>query len=72
MSWPRLLFDRFGLDADVSDIKDGSFTVSANVRISQGFISWLSIFGDKAKVLAPQNLCSDIRAFIDALHRAYC
>ncbi len=66
------VFDRFGLDADVSDIKDGSFTVSANVRISQGFISWLSIFGDKAKVLAPQNLCSDIRAFIDALHRAYC
>jgi predicted DNA-binding transcriptional regulator YafY len=65
------VFDRFGLDIVVSDIRDGWFTVSVSVRVSPGFLSWLTIFGDKAEVLAPSNLRSDVIGLIDSLGRLY-
>ena len=65
------VFDRFGLDADVTDIRDGWFTVSVTVRLSPGFISWLTIFGDQAEVLSPHSLRDDIRALIGSLGRLY-
>ena len=65
------VFDRFGLDISVSDIRDGWFTVSVSVRVSQGFLSWLTIFGDKAEVLAPESLRSDMAELIESLHKLY-
>lgn len=65
------VFDRFGLDVQVTDIRDGWFTISANVRISPGFISWLTIFGDKARVLSPQSLIKEIKTMISNLTTVY-
>lgn len=65
------VFDRFGLDIMVSDIRDGWFTVSVSVRVSQGFLSWLTIFGDKAEVLYPESLRADIVNLITSLQRLY-
>jgi predicted DNA-binding transcriptional regulator YafY len=65
------VFDRFGLDVAVSDIRDGHFTVSVNVRVSPGFISWLTIFGDKAEVLSPDSLRTEIASWIFGLARVY-
>ncbi len=65
------VFDRFGLDIAVSDIKDGWFTVSVSVRASQGFLSWLTIFGDKAELLSPDSLRSDMARLVGALNRLY-
>ena len=65
------VFDRFGLDVMVSDIKDGSFTISANVRVSPGFISWLTLFGDKAEVLSPGSLIKEIKTMISSLTIVY-
>jgi predicted DNA-binding transcriptional regulator YafY len=65
------VYDRFGLDVSVSNIKDGWFTVSVNVRVSPGFLSWLTIFGDKAEVLSPADLRDDIKALAESLIRTY-
>lgn len=65
------VFDRFGLDITVSDIRNGWFTVSVSVRVSPGFLSWLTIFGDKAEVLAPDSLRQDMVGLISSLHRLY-
>ena len=65
------VFDRFGLDVAVSDCRDGHFTVSVNVRVSPGFISWLTIFGDKAEVLFPESLRTHIAGWISALNQVY-
>ncbi len=65
------VFDRFGLDVAVSDIRDGHFTVSVNVRMSPGFISWLTIFGDKAEVLSPDSLRERIEGWISTLGKVY-
>ncbi len=65
------VYDRFGLDANVSNIKDGWFTVSVNVRVSPGFLSWLTIFGDKAEVLSPQDLRVDLKQLAVSLYTLY-
>ncbi len=65
------VFDRFGLDVSVSEIKDGWFTVSVNVRVSPGFVSWLTIFADKAEVIAPGELRNEIKQLITSLGSVY-
>ena len=65
------VFDRFGLDIAVSDIKDGFFNVSVNVRVSPGFLSWLTIFGNKAEVLSPDSLRQDMVNLIESLKEMY-
>ncbi|MDD5018415.1 MAG: WYL domain-containing protein [Eubacteriales bacterium] len=65
------VFDRFGLDVAVSDIRDGWFSISVNVRVSPGFSSWLTIFGDDAEVIAPDSLKNEMKAMIRSLSRVY-
>lgn len=65
------VYDRFGLDVNVSDIKDGWFTVSVNVRVSPGFLSWLTIFGDKAEVISPKDIRDDIKQLADSICTVY-
>ncbi|MGI5849470.1 MAG: helix-turn-helix transcriptional regulator [Christensenellales bacterium] len=65
------VFDRFGLDVDVSDIKNGWFTVSVEVRVSPGFLSWLTIFGDNAEILTPKSLRQEIQTLIKSLNSVY-
>ncbi len=65
------VFDRFGRDVYITEIKNGWFTISVNVRVSPGFISWLTIFGDKAEVLSPDSLRKDIKELIDSLAGIY-
>ena len=50
-----VVIDRFG--TDVSIVPSGeTFTAYLNVAVSQHFYSWLTGFGDKAKILAPENV----------------
>ncbi len=65
------VFDRFGLDVEVFDLRDGHFTVSVNVRVSPGFISWLTIFGDKAEVLYPDSFRQEVADWIASLAQVY-
>ena len=65
------VFDRFGLDVNVSDINEGRFTVSVTVRVSPGFISWLTIFGNKAQVLSPVSLRKQILSELNSLIDVY-
>jgi predicted DNA-binding transcriptional regulator YafY len=50
------VFGRFGMDVNVLEARDGYFTISAKVRISDGFLSWLLLFEDDAEVLSPREV----------------
>ena len=65
------VFDRLGTGVDISNARDGFFTVSASVRVSPGFLSWLTVFGDKAEVLSPDSLRDDMQRLIASLARVY-
>lgn len=65
------VFDRFGVGVNVSEIKDGWFTISAKVRVSPGFLSWLTIFADKAEILSPESLRQEFRELISSVAGVY-
>ncbi len=65
------VFDRFGLDVDVSEIKKGWFTISTKVRVSPGFLSWITLFGDKIEVLSPTVLRREIKDLLNKLRSVY-
>ena len=65
------VFDRFGLDTVVTVNMGEWFTISVSVRVSPGFLSWLTLFGDRAEVLAPQNLRNDIKTLFGSIGALY-
>ena len=65
------MFDRFGLDVQVSEIKEGWFTISTKVRVSPGFLSWITLFGNKIEVMSPNSLRSEIKEMLSKLSCVY-
>lgn len=66
-----LVLDRFGKAAKIErNDEKKTFTLQANVIVSEGFIRWVSQFGDKIAILEPESLRQDmIRRLQYALDR---
>ena len=65
------VLDRFGMDVSILPEDDNHFIVAAEIIPSEGFISWLFIFGNEAEVLAPLFLRNRIEEKIDSLRSIY-
>lgn len=64
--------ERFGTrDVIYSKVDDTHFTVSAKVEISDQFFGWLLGFGKKVKVLAPDDVTEQFKAYIDKIREMY-
>lgn len=67
-----VVFDKFGKDAKLS-LKEGStYTFSANIQVSPIFYGWCCAFGDKLKVVSPDNVVLGIKEHIEKLMQLYC
>lgn len=64
------IFDKFG--DDVSLARDGDkLLFSAEVQVSPAFIAWCCSFGDKLKVVSPQNVIDKVKDFLTNTLSAY-
>ena len=54
--------DRFGKRVRFNQIDDNHFSVKATLSISPTFFSWLFQFGDKARLIAPQDVKNELKA----------
>jgi predicted DNA-binding transcriptional regulator YafY len=66
------VIDRFGVDVTITKEDNDWFSVLTDVRISEGFTSWLFLFGDEAEVVSPKNLRESIVKKINKLCSIYC
>ena len=71
MSLLNVVFDRFGLDITVYPVGKNKFKAFLNVSISPTFIAWLFTFGDKAQLVAPENLVDEIKSTLNSLNKTY-
>ena len=53
--------DRFGKQATLTKVDNEHFSVKATLSISPTFFSWLFQFGDKAKLVAPQDVKDELK-----------
>ena len=54
------VYDKFGDDIVMNDIGDNKVRFSIKLQISNPLYSWVCGFGNKLKVIAPQNVVEDI------------
>ena len=64
--------DRFGTkDVQYAKVDDKHFSVTAKVEISDQFFGWLLCFGKKAKLLYPDDVIDQFRAYMDKIREMY-
>ena len=64
--------DRFGTkDVQYAKVDDKHFGVTAKVEISDQFFGWLLGFGKKAKLLFPDDVIDQFRAYMDKIREMY-
>lgn len=62
-----VVLDRFGREADIRPMEDGTFRVRARIAVSGQFFGWLSGIGPEAQVAAPQRIKEQYRNWLTAI-----
>ncbi len=65
------VLDRFGMDVTITKENEGEFCVIADLVVSDGFLAWLLIFGEDAKIIAPDNLIKKMQDKIRKIYALY-
>ncbi|MBQ6850375.1 MAG: WYL domain-containing protein, partial [Oscillospiraceae bacterium] len=50
---------------------DTHFTISAKVYISDQFYGWLCGLGKRVKIISPEYVANDYKAFLDKIRKMY-
>ena len=61
----NVVLDHFGKDVRMISSDDGWFDIYVDVSISPVFLAWMFTFGDNAKIKAPENLVSSMKAVLE-------
>ena len=67
----EIILDRFGNDVCINTKKDGTFTMRADVYVSEGFLEWLLQYGDRIAIVSPRELRLEMVKRIDKLNKIY-
>lgn len=59
-----VVLDRFGKDADIRPLEDGSFRIRTKVIVSGQFFGWLAGIGKEAKIAAPEPVKESYRQWL--------
>lgn len=62
-----VVLDRFGREADLRDMKDGTFRIRAKVAVSGQFFGWLAGLGAEAKVIAPDGVRAQYAEWLEQI-----
>lgn len=67
----NVVLDKLGYDADIRELDDEHFVLSTKAKLSDGLISWILTWGDRAKVLSPDHLAERVREQINRMQDMY-
>lgn len=59
-----VVLDRFGKEADIRPMEDGTFRIRARVAVSGQFFGWLSGIGPEAEIAAPERIRDQYRDWL--------
>lgn len=65
------VIDRFGADTMLIPSREGYFTVTVPVAVSEPFFGWVCSFGGDMKLLSPESAAEALRAHLRKLAEAY-
>lgn len=62
-----VIFDVFGDNITLEPLNDNTVTFKAEVQVSPTFLGWCCSFGDKLKVLSPENVVDNIKTYLETI-----
>ncbi len=62
-----VVLDRFGKEAEIRALKDGTFRIRAKVAVSGQFFGWLAGIGSEARIVAPMQVQSAYRTWLQTI-----
>lgn len=66
------MIDRFGKSgAQYAKVDKEHFEITAQVRVSDMFFSWVCGFGKRAKIVYPEHIIDEFTAFLDGIKSVY-
>ena len=66
------MIDRFGKSgAQYAKVDEEHFEITARVRVSDMFFSWVCGFGKRAKIVYPERIIDEFTAFLDRIKSVY-
>lgn len=60
-----VVLDRFGKEADLRPMQDGTFRIRAKVSVSGQFFGWLAGIGAEARIVAPEQTVDRYREWLE-------
>ncbi len=66
-----VIFDRFGSDVKPIKYDEENYMFTADVQVSPIFIGWCCAFGEKIKVVSPDNVVEQIKEYIENIYKQY-
>lgn len=66
-----VIYDKFGEDTQIRSLNNGKISFTADVEISPMFFGWCCSFGERLKVISPQNLKEILSEYISTLLETY-
>ena len=66
------VLDRFGRKGAVySKFDEHHFTITAEIKVSEQFFSWICGFGRRAKILSPAPVVEEFKSFVSKINEMY-
>ena len=65
------IFDLFGEHIHIYDHTDTTVRFKVNVQVSDLFFGWCCSFGDKLKLIAPNSVMNELKAYTKQINEQY-
>ena len=67
----NVVFDRFGTGIPISVVDENHFSCRVKVAVSPVFLSWVTSFGNRAKIVAPENVVVQLKDMLNEVIENY-
>jgi predicted DNA-binding transcriptional regulator YafY len=67
----NVVIDRFGKNVTICDRQENCFCIITNVIVSDTFLGWISIFGNKVKIISPDSLREKMKERVKEIGQLY-
>ena len=65
------VIDKFGVDVHMRKISEEKFSITADIQVSPTFFGWLFQFGNKAKIVSPDEVAQEAKDFLETIAGQY-
>lgn len=67
----NVVIDKFGGDIIIRKNKDGTFRIKVEIEISDTFLGWIFMFGNRVKIISPDSLKAKMKDLIEEVNSIY-